>query len=92
MHVESMKNDFTFMYLNVFCDVKLILRLPYILPSLECMHILIKITHRRKVLMCDFVDAMKLAQHELCKLYCDPFAKFKNPTFDNFNVDGTLTN
>ncbi len=42
--------------------------------------------------MCDFVDVMKLVQHELCRFYGDPFAKFENPTFDNFNVDGTLTN
>ncbi len=92
MHFENMKNDFTLMYFNVFCDVELILRLPCFLPLLECMHIPSRLHIDKMSFMCDFVDAMKLTQHELCRFSCDPFAKFENPTFDNFNANGTLTN
>jgi hypothetical protein len=28
---------------------------------------------------------------ELYWLYCDPYVKFEDPTFDNFNAIGTLT-
>jgi hypothetical protein len=39
------------------------------------------------------VEVVKVAQQELYKpLYCDPYAKFEDPIFDNFNVIETLTN
>jgi hypothetical protein len=46
---------------------------------------LIKITQGKDVLVCDFVNFVKLVQHELYKPYCDPYAKFEDLTFDDFN-------
>jgi hypothetical protein len=35
--------------------------------------------------MCDFIDAMKICQLELCQLYSDPFNKFDDLSFDELN-------
>jgi len=74
------------------CDVELILGLPCILPLLECVHMLIKIAQGRNAFVCDFVETIKLAQHEFYKLYCDPYTRFDDPTFNDFNAIETLTN
>jgi hypothetical protein len=42
--------------------------------------------------MCNFVESIKLAQHELYQLYCGPYAKYEDPTFDEFNSMQALTN
>jgi len=92
MHVESSKSDVTLKNLNSLCDVELILGLPCILPMLECVHALIKIAQNKNVFMCNFVEFVKLTQHELYCLYCDPYAKYEDMTFDEFNSIQTLTN
>jgi hypothetical protein len=38
------------------------------------------------------VDFVKSTYAELYKLYCDPYAKFEDPTFDNLYFIETLTN
>jgi hypothetical protein len=78
--------------LNVMCDVEFILGLPCILPLFKCVHMLIKIAQCRDVFVCDFVEGIKLAQHKLYRLYCDPYIKFDDPTFDDFNAIETFTN
>jgi hypothetical protein len=65
MHVKSSKNDVALKNLNSLCDVEFILGLPCILLMLECVHTLIKIAQNKDVFMCDFVESIKLAQHEL---------------------------
>ncbi len=45
-----------------------------------------KIAQGWNVFMCDFVESVKLAQIKLYKLYYDPYTKFDDPTFDEFNV------
>jgi hypothetical protein len=41
----------------------------------------------------NFMDVIKMAQHELFKLYYNPFTKYENPTFYEFNQSIlTLTN
>ncbi len=42
--------------------------------------------------MCDFVESIKQVQQELYMLYCDPYIKFDDPAFDDFNVIEMLTN
>jgi hypothetical protein len=42
--------------------------------------------------LCDFVKSVKLAQHELYRLYCDPYTRFDDPTFDDFNAIEALIN
>jgi hypothetical protein len=41
---------------------------------------------------CEFVKNVKLTQHELCRLYCDPYTIFDDPTFDDFNAIEALIN
>jgi type VI protein secretion system component VasK len=74
------------------CDVEFILGLPYIFPLLECVHTLIKIVQGKDVFVCDFVESVKQAQQKLYKLYCDPYTRFNDQTFDDFNAIETLTN
>lgn len=75
------------------CDVELILGLPYIFPSLECVHMLIKITRGKDVFVCDFVNLnIKLVQHEFSKLYYNLYTRFNDPSFNNFNTIKTLIN
>ncbi len=38
------------------------------------------------------MEGVKLAQHKLYKLYCDPYIRFDDPTFDDFNAIEILTN
>ncbi len=74
------------------CDVELILGLLYILPLLECVYMLIKIAQGKDVFVCDFVENIKLTQHEFYRLYCDPYTRFNDPTFNDFNAIETITN
>jgi hypothetical protein len=46
-------------------------------PLLGCVHTLIKIAQAQDVFVCDFVDVVNLAQHELYRLYCDPKQSLK---------------
>jgi hypothetical protein len=60
MHAKSSKCDQTLKNLNRMCDVEFILRLLCILPLLECVHTVIKITQGQDVFICDFVKASNL--------------------------------
>ncbi len=52
---------------------------------------LIKITWNKYIFVNNFVDFVKLTHAKLYKLYCEPYAKFEDQTFDNFHFIGTLT-
>jgi hypothetical protein len=91
MHAKSSRNDQALKNLNQMCDIELILRLPCILSLLECVHMLIKITQGQDVFVCDFVEIVKFVQHKLYKLYCDPYIRFNDLAFDNFNAIGFLS-
>ncbi len=43
-HTKFAKNEVVLKNLNSLCNVELILGLPYILPLLKCVHMLIKFT------------------------------------------------
>jgi hypothetical protein len=45
-----------------------------------------KIVQGKHVFVCDFVESVKRAQQELYKLYCDPYIRFDDLAFDDFNV------
>jgi hypothetical protein len=38
------------------------------------------------------LEVVKVVQQEFYRLYSNPYAKFEDPTFDNFNIIETLTN
>ncbi len=86
MHAKSSKSDQALKILNQMCDVELIISLFCILPLLECVHKVIKTTQGQDVFICDFVEIIKFVQHKLYMLYCDPYMRFNDFAFDNFNV------
>jgi len=92
MHVIFAKYEVALKNLNSLCDVELILKLPCILLLLECLHMLIKFAQHTKVFVCDFMNAIKLTQHDMLIFYCDSFSKYEDPTCDNFNFLFILSN
>jgi hypothetical protein len=92
LNSKSSKNDQALKNLNAMCDVELILGLTCILPLLQCVHMFIKIVQAKDVFVCDFAESIKQMQQELYRLYYDPYTKFDDPTFDDFNVIETFTN
>ncbi len=63
MHDDSAKNVVALKSLNVLCNIEFILGIPCIFPLFEIMLMLIKITQGRNVFVYDFVDSIKLVQH-----------------------------
>ncbi len=68
IHDESAKSNLARNNLSSMFNVEVILGLPCILPMLECVHALIKVAKGRDVFVCDFMEAMKMAQQEFYKL------------------------
>jgi hypothetical protein len=89
MHAKNQWNDVAWKNLNSLCDVEVILRLHCILL---CVHTLIKVTQNKNVFVCDFVETVKVAQQEPYIFYSDPYTKYEDLAFDDFNAIGTLTN
>jgi hypothetical protein len=92
MHAKNQRNDVVNKNQNSLCDVEVIPGLRCILSLLKCVHALIKVAQIKDVFVCNFVEVVKVTQQEFYRLYCDPYAKFEDPTFDNFNVIESLTN
>ncbi len=46
---------------------------------------LTKIAQHKNIFVCDFVNFVKLAQYELYRFNCNPYAKLKNSTFEYYN-------
>jgi hypothetical protein len=92
MHTKSLKSEVDLKNLNVLSNVKFIIGLPCILPLLECVHTLIKVTQNINVFVCDFVESINLTQQEFYRFYYDSFAMYEDPSFEDFNLIKALTN
>jgi len=62
--------------LNLLCDVETFLGLSYIIPLLGCMQSLSKFVQVWDIFICDFVDAIKVCERDLYKLYVDPITNY----------------
>jgi hypothetical protein len=91
MHVESSKSEVVSKNFHVICDVKLILGLPFIWPMLKCVHVLIKIAQSEDVFM-TLWTLSHWPNKNYNRLYCQPFVKYEDPIFDDFNLVVVLTN
>lgn len=60
MHTESVRNEPILKNSNVFCDFEVILGIPCIFITFECVYALINIAHSKDVFVCDFVEFVKL--------------------------------
>jgi len=85
MHVDNAKTEVALKNLIEMCDIEFILGLCCILPLFEIIHMLFKIAQGKDLSVCYFVNIVKLVQDELYKPYCDPYAKFEDLTFNDFN-------
>jgi hypothetical protein len=85
MHVDNAKNEVALENLIEMCDIEFILGLCCILPLFEIIHMLFKIAQGKDVSVYYFVNFVKLVQDELYKPYCDPYAKFEDLVFNDFN-------
>jgi hypothetical protein len=92
MYTKNSKRNAALKNLNFLSNVEFIFRLPCIFSMLECVHTLIKIAQNKDVFMCDFVEFVKLAQQKLYRFLYDPYAKYENLAFDEFNSIQVLTN
>ncbi len=91
LHIENSKNDHGFEKFE--CDVWRWIHFGATFMSLlKCVHMLIKIAQDRNIFVCDFVEGVKLAQHKLYRLYCDPYIRINDPTFDDFHAIEILIN
>jgi hypothetical protein len=86
---DALKINITNKNLNFFCDLELILGLHAILPLLDYVRTLIKFAQSHNMFNCNVINTMKIYQ---LKLYNDPYNKFNDPAFDEFNVFETFTN
>lgn len=92
MHTKSLKSEVDLKNLNALCNVEFILGFPCILPLLECVHTLIKVTQNINAFVCDFVESIKLTQQEFYRFYYDLFANYEDPSFEDFKLTKALTN
>jgi hypothetical protein len=61
------------------------LGLPCLLPLLECLHNLIKLTYSRNVLICDYVDVIQISQANLHSMYINIDTTYKPKLFFYFS-------
>jgi hypothetical protein len=91
MHIESANSDVTIKNMVSLCNVEFILKFPCIIPLLDFVHTLIKLAQGKDIFVFDFVEFLKLAQHEFYINCFDFFGMFEDLTFDNFNAIRILT-
>jgi len=82
MHVNVSRNNIVAINLSLFCDLELIIGLHVILPFLDFMHTLVKLTQSCDVFVCEFVDMVKVCQLDLYYFYFNPYTKFDDLTFE----------
>jgi hypothetical protein len=91
VHTKSSKIKVASKNFHALCVVRLILGFMYILSMLKCVHALIKIIQSQNVFVCDFVE-YQVGQQELYWFYYDPFTKYEDLIFNNFNLVDASTN
>ncbi len=62
--------------LDMLCDVETFLGLAYIILLLECVQNLSKFGHTQNVLICDFVNVVKVCEVDLYQMYYDPIIQY----------------
>ncbi len=86
------RNNIASENLSFFCQLVLILGLHVSFPLLDSVHTLIEFAQCCDVLMCDFINVVKIFQLEFYQLYNDSHNQFDDLTFDEQNVLETFTN
>ncbi len=67
-------------------NVKMLLGLNAIMPLLEEMHALIKISQLHDVFVCDFIAIVKICEKDVYMMYYDNHYYFQGDAFGNFHA------
>lgn len=60
MLLDSLKSKIARENLESLCHIQSVMGLPWILPMLESVHVLIKVAHCKDVFICNFVASVKM--------------------------------
>jgi hypothetical protein len=66
------------------CDVENFLGLAYIILLLECVQNLSKFGHTQDVLICDFVNVVKVCEVDIYQMYYDLVIQYSSKDFVTF--------
>jgi hypothetical protein len=67
--------------LDYLVDLEVLLSLCCIMPLLNAVHWLIKVSQTRDFFICDFLEALKLCKQDLAQKYIDPALAFNQVDF-----------
>jgi len=70
---------------DVLVDIEVLLSLALFIPLLNAMHVLIKLSQARDIFVCDFMQAIKLCQSELARLFIDCESSYSKEDFPAYN-------
>ena len=62
-------------------DIEVLLSLSCFIPLVNAVHSLIKLTQSRDVFICDFLQALRVCQNELARMFIDQATAFKTVEF-----------
>lgn len=70
-----------------FVDIEVLLSLALFIPLVNTVHSLIKLSQARDIFVCDFMQAIKLCQSDLARLFIDrdsTYSKADLPVYNEF--------
>ena len=70
---------------NALVDVEVLLSLACFVPMLNTVHCLIKLTQARDIFVCDFMQAIKVCQNELLRMFIEPSSAFQTVEFARYS-------
>ena len=65
-------------------DIELLLSLACFIPMLNAVHCLIKLSQARDIFICDFLQAIKLCQNELGRMFVDRDSAYNTVEFSRY--------
>jgi len=69
----------------VFADIEVLLSLALFIRLLNVVHALIKLSQAIDIFVCDFMQAIKLCQSELARLFIDRESSYSKEDFRAYN-------
>ena len=65
-------------------DIEVLLSLSCFIPMLNVVYCLIKLSHARYIFICDFLQAVKLCQSDLARMFVDDSIAFQTLEFHRY--------
>ncbi len=85
MALDNSANQQIMLNYEYICDLHILLKLAYIFPLLEFLHVLIKLEQSRNVFVCDLVATIKVCQNYVYNMYMIKFPSSLLITFGPSN-------